>query len=211
MEQFGHLGWDEFWSRTEAILGDSSSPFNRKRFTVLAGQFGKDPSEVILDVLSTQGEDLFRPVVLNWIYSPEDTLKTFLWDHSMIGADAVSTSVDAGKELMSLHPRAWGTFPAAVRWFAKEGKHVSMEEMVRRMTSLSAAMVGMTDRGVLAEGMKADIVVFDSEKFTDKGTYENARQYAEGMVWVFVNGTLAIEKGIHTGRKGGRVLKRRAG
>ena len=206
---FGHSGWDEFCSRTETILGDSSSPYNRKRFTELARTHGKDASEVILDVLSAQGEDLFQPVALHWVYSQEDTLKTFLWDQSMIGADAVSTSVEARKELLSLHPRAWGTFPAALKQFAREGKHVTMEEMVRRMTSLPAAMLGLKDRGTLAEGMKADIAIFDNEKFTYKCTYEEPRQYAEGMNWVFVNGTQAIEKGRHTGLRAGKVLKKK--
>jgi N-acyl-D-aspartate/D-glutamate deacylase len=127
----------------------------------------------------------------------------------MIGADAASTSLEARKELLTLHPRAWGTFPAAIRQFAKEGGHVSMAEMVRRMTTLPAAMVGLKDRGTLAEGMKADIVIFDSEKFRDKCTYEAPRQYAEGMVWVFVNGVPAIAKGRHTGQKAGSVLKRK--
>jgi N-acyl-D-aspartate/D-glutamate deacylase len=207
--QFGHLGWNEFWSRTETILGDPSSPYNRKRFNELARTYGKDASEVILDILTAQGEDLFKPAVLHWIYSEEDTLKTFLWDQSMIGADAVSTSVEARKELLSLHPRAWGTFPSALKQFAREGKHVSMEEMVRRMTSLPAAMAGLKDRGTLAEGMKADIAIFDNEKFADKCTYDEPRQYAEGMEWVFVNGTQAIAQGRHTGLRAGKVLKKK--
>ena len=84
-----------------------------------------------------------------------------------------------------------------------------MEEMVRRMTSLPAAMLGLKDRGTLAEGMKADIAIFDNEKFTYKCTYEEPRQYAEGMNWVFVNGTQAIEKGRHTGLRAGKVLKKK--
>ena len=209
LEQFGHLGWNEFWSRTEAFLSDRSSPFNGKRFTELARASDKDPSDVLLDILCAEGEDLFRAVALHWIYTPEDTLKTFLWPYCMIGADAVSTSLEARKELMSLHPRAWGTFPAAIRQFAKEGGHVSISEMVRRMTTLPAAMVGLKERGTLAKGMKADVIVFDSEDFIDKTTYREPRQYAEGMVWVFVNGVPAIAKGKHTGRKAGSVLKRK--
>ena len=207
--QFDHLGWDEFWSRTEAILGDFSSPYSRKRFTELAKRFGKDASEVLLDMLCSEGEDLFKAVAIHWIYTPEDTLKTFSWPQTMIGADAVSTSIEARKELFSLHPRAWGSFPIAMKKFVREGKYVSIEEIIRKMTSLPANMVGLKDRGTLAEGMKADIAIFDMEKFTDKCTYENPRQYAEGMAWVLVNGVLAIEKGKHTGRKAGRVLKKK--
>ena len=192
-DQFSHAGWDEFWSRTETILDDSFSPYNRRPFTELAKTYGKDASEVILDVLSTQGEDLFKPVALFWVYSQEDTLKTFLWDHCMIGADAVSTTVDAGKELLSLHPRAWGTFPLTIKQFCRESNYMSIQEAVRRMTSLPATMVGLTDRGALAAGMKADVAIFDYDKFVDKCDYERPRQYAEGMRWVFVNGRSVIE------------------
>ncbi len=209
LEQFGHLGRNEFWSRTEAFLSDPSSPYNGKRLTELAGTSEKDPADVLLDMLCAEGEDLFKSVALHWIYTPEDTLETFLWPYCMIGADAASTSLEARKELLTLHPRAWGTFPAAIRQFAKEGGHVSMAEMVRRMTTLPTAMIGLKDRGTLAEGMKADIVIFDSEKFRDKCTYEAPRQYAEGMVWVFVNGVPAIAEGRHTGQKAGSVLKRK--
>lgn len=207
-DQFEHLGWDKFWSLTEAILSNASSPLDRKRFTELARTLKKDASEVLIDMLIADGEDLFKSAVLHWIYSPEDTLKTFLWPGAMIGADGVSTSVEAGTDPMSLHPRAWGTFPAAVKLFAREGRKVAMEEMIRRMTFLPANMIGLKDRGTIAIGMKADIVVFNSEKFTDKGTYENARQYSEGMEWVFVNGAPAIERRSHNGRKAGKVLKK---
>jgi N-acyl-D-amino-acid deacylase len=208
-DQFDHLGWNEFWSRSEAVPSDPSSPYSGKRFTELAKGSGKDPSEVFLDMLCSEGEDLFKALVILWVYTPEDTMKTFLWDQSMIGADAVSTSVDAKKGLLSLHPRAWGTFPAALKQFAREGRHVSIKEMVRRMTSLPAGMVGLKDRGTLAEGMKADIIIFDYDKFADKCTYEEPRQYAEGVRWVLVNGAGVIDEGKHTGLRAGSVLKKK--
>jgi N-acyl-D-amino-acid deacylase len=206
--QFDHLGWEEFWSRSQPLLRDPSSPFHGKRFHEMAQEARKDASEVLLDILHGEGADVFRAAVLMWIYTPEDTLRTFLWDHTMIGADGVSSSPEAASELMSLHPRSWGSFPAAIRQFAREGGHVSLEEAVRRMSSLPAAMLGLRDRGILAEGKHADVVVFDPTRFADKGTYENARQFAEGMAWVFVNGEVAMEDGVLTGTRGGRVLRR---
>ena len=77
------------------------------------------------------------------------------------------------------------------------------------MTSLPAAMVGLKDRGALAEGMKADVVIFDYNKFADKCTYEAPRQYAEGVRWVLVNGARVIDEGKHTGPRAGRVLKKK--
>jgi N-acyl-D-amino-acid deacylase len=206
--QFGHLGWDAFWSRNQPILGDCSSPFHGKRFHQIAQETGRDAFDVLLDILRQTGEEVFRTAVLMWIYSPEDTLRTFLWERTMVGADGVSTSADAAGQIMSLHPRAWGTFPAVLRQFAREGAHVSLEEAVRRMTSLPADMLGLRDRGTLAPGMKADVVVFHKERFTDRGTYEDARRYAEGMAWVLVNGVPAMEDGRITGRRAGRVLRR---
>jgi len=74
--QFDHLGWNEFWSRTEAVPSDPSSPYSRKRFTELAKTSGKDPSEVVLDMLCSEGEDLFKALIVWWIYTPEDTLRS---------------------------------------------------------------------------------------------------------------------------------------
>jgi N-acyl-D-amino-acid deacylase len=106
------------------------------------------------------------------------------------------------------HPRVYGTFPRVLGKYVREKKNISLEEAIRKMTSLPARRIGLRDRGVLAEGKAADIVVFNPATVTDRATYDNPRQYPIGIQHVIVNGVLSVEGGEHTGKLGGKVLKR---
>jgi N-acyl-D-amino-acid deacylase len=88
----------------------------------------------------------------------------------------------------------------------REEKIISLEEAVKRMTSLPAANLGLDQRGFLREGMFADVVVFDPKTIIDKATFEKPHQYAVGMKHVFVNGAQVLKDGEHTGAKPGRAL-----
>jgi N-acyl-D-aspartate/D-glutamate deacylase len=86
-------------------------------------------------------------------------------------------------------------------------KHVlTLPDAVRKMTSLSAAITGLTDRGLLRPGMAADITIFDPQTVSDKATFEDPAQYPVGIPYVIVNGEVVIDQGQHTGAKPGRVL-----
>jgi N-acyl-D-aspartate/D-glutamate deacylase len=85
---------------------------------------------------------------------------------------------------------------------------MSLEEAIRKMTSLPARRLGLKDRGVLAEGKAADLVVFDPDRVLDLATYENPRQYPVGIWNVIVNGVLTVDNGQYTGQRGGRVLRK---
>jgi N-acyl-D-amino-acid deacylase len=89
----------------------------------------------------------------------------------------------------------------------REEKLVALEEMIRRMTSLAAQKFQLKDRGLLKEGMAADIVIFDFNEVTDKATFENPHQYSAGFKYVLVNGQLVLENGVHNGTRSGRTLK----
>jgi N-acyl-D-aspartate/D-glutamate deacylase len=106
------------------------------------------------------------------------------------------------------HPRVYGTFPRVLAKYVRERKDMPLEEAIRKMTSLPARRLGLKDRGVLAEGKAADIVVFNPVAIADRATYEDPRQYPLGIRQVIVNGVLTAEGGQHTGKLGGRVLKR---
>ncbi|MCX5916092.1 MAG: D-aminoacylase, partial [Deltaproteobacteria bacterium] len=106
------------------------------------------------------------------------------------------------------HPRVYGTFPRVLGRYVRERKDMPLEEAIRKMTSLPARRLGLKDRGVLAEGKAADIVVFNPVAISDRATYEDPRQYPLGIRQVIVNGVLTVEGGQHTGKLGGRVLKR---
>jgi len=106
------------------------------------------------------------------------------------------------------HPRSFGTFPRVIRRHVREQKVLSLEEAVRKMTSLPAAALRRTDRGVLAEGLLANVVVFHAEQFTDKATYLEPQRYAEGVRYLLVNGSLAVDGGAPTAARAGRVIGR---
>jgi N-acyl-D-aspartate/D-glutamate deacylase len=92
--------------------------------------------------------------------------------------------------------------------FVREDAWLGLEEAVRKMTSAPADRLGLKDRGRLAEGMKADIVVFDPERVRSNATYEEPRRFPDGIEYVMVNGVVVVDRGEHTGALPGRVLRR---
>jgi dihydroorotase/N-acyl-D-amino-acid deacylase len=107
----------------------------------------------------------------------------------------------------SPHPRSYGTFVRVLGRYVREKKLLTLEEAVRKMTSLPAARVGLRDRGLLRPGMKADLVVFDPATVADAATFENPHQYAVGVSYVIVNGVVVVDDAKVTGARPGRVLR----
>lgn len=106
----------------------------------------------------------------------------------------------------SPHPRSYGTFARVLAVYARDKGLLTLEEAVRKMTSLPAWRLGLRDRGIIRPGMKADIAVFDPARVRDKATYENPHQYAEGFARVVVNGQVIFENGAMTAARPGRIL-----
>jgi len=104
------------------------------------------------------------------------------------------------------HPRSYGTFARVLGVYVREQKAIALEEAIRKMTSLPANRLRLTDRGVLRPGMKADIAVFDPARVKDTATYTAPHAYAEGFSMVIVNGQVAFENGEMTAARPGRVL-----
>ena len=106
-------------------------------------------------------------------------------------------------------PRTYGSFPRVLGEFVRDRALLGLEEAVRKMTSAPAARLGLPDRGRLADGYVADVVVFDPEVVATNATYEEPRRYPSGIEWVIVNGQVVVEEGRHTGATPGRVVRRR--
>ncbi|MDQ2955859.1 MAG: D-aminoacylase [Actinomycetota bacterium] len=122
-----------------------------------------------------------------------------------IGSDAESTSVEFGG---AVHPRAYGTFARVLGRYVREEAILSLPEAIRRMTSLPASVLRLRDRGRLAAGGYADVVVFDPLTITDHASYAEPHQYATGVRHVLVNGQVALRDGTATGALPGRALRR---
>jgi N-acyl-D-amino-acid deacylase len=135
--------------------------------------------------------------------SEEDVVRILKHQATMIASDGDVPQF--GKD--SPHPRAYGTFARVLGRYVREQKVLSLEEAVRKMTSMPAARVGLRDRGIIRPGMKADVVVFDPATIGDRATYEKPHQYAVGVSHVFVNGTAVIDDGKVTAARPGRVLR----
>ena len=107
----------------------------------------------------------------------------------------------------SPHPRTYGTFARVLGSYVRERNILSLEEAVRKMTSLPAQILSIKQRGLIKEGYYADITVFDSKTIIDNATFEDPHQYAEGIHSVIVNGVIVVEQGVHNGNKPGKVLR----
>lgn len=136
--------------------------------------------------------------------SEEDVERIFRQPFTMIAADGGVIGIKSDD---SPHPRSFGNNARVLGLYAREKKLVSLEEAVRKMTSLPAQTFGLWERGLLRPGFAADIVIFNEETINDRATFGQPKQYAEGIDYVLVNGQVVIEKGRHIGTRPGRILR----
>jgi len=204
---FRHLDADEFWPLNEVVLPDSNAAYHHSRIDAVARKTNLEPAEAMIEILARSGEKLFEVMVMQWIYSAEETRELFCWPHTMVGADGATSSLGCDPGPLSLHPRSWGTFPKIVGDYCKKSRLFSLEKMIHRMTGLPAAVMGIRDRGTLEQGKKADVVIFNLDELKDTATYTHPHQYAEGIKYVWVNGKMVVERGKPTHRRPGKVLK----
>jgi len=184
-----------YHSADTTLNGKNISEINK-----LKGRKGKmkEEAETILDMMMAGGAQM--------VYHSmnEDDVRAFMkYPFNMIGADGGVVVYGRGMP----HPRAYGTNARVLAKYVRDEKLVSLEEMIRRMTSLAAQKFQLKDRGLLKEGMAADIVIFDLNEVADKATFEQPHQFSAGFHYVLVNGQLVIENGKHTGVKSGTTLK----
>jgi N-acyl-D-amino-acid deacylase len=121
-----------------------------------------------------------------------------------IGSDgsALNVATAGGKP----HPRSYGTFSRVLGKYVRDEKNITLEDAVRKMTSLAAQQMGIRDRGIIREGMKADIIIFDPKTITDRSTFEQPHAYSEGVKYSIVNGKVVLDNGTHTGARPGRII-----
>src|SRR5438067_6492829 len=164
---------------------------------------GKDPIETIMDLLS---EDESRIDAMYFVMSEENVRKELAKPWISFGSDEASQAPENPFLKSNPHPRAYGNFARVLGKYSRDEKVLTMQEAVRRLSRLPATNLGLDHRGLLKEGMFADVVVFDPATITDHATFEKPHQYATGVKHVFVNGVQVLKDGEHTGATSGRAL-----
>lgn len=180
----------------------ADSTFNGKNISEINKLMGRKPkakeeAETILDMMDKGGAQMIYHTM-----NEKDVENIMKYPFNMGGADAGVPI--PGKSMP--HPRAYGSNARVLGKYVREEHIISLEEAIRRRTSLPAQKFHLKDRGLLKEGMAADIVIFDEKVVKDQATFENPHQYSVGFLYVIVNGDIEIDNGVHTGHKNGRCL-----
>jgi N-acyl-D-amino-acid deacylase len=170
----------------------------------IADESGQDYFETAVKIILDSEN---RTMMMGFGMEESSTEKILAHPRVMIASDAGSHAPYPPMDRSIAHPRAYGTFPRAIAKYVRERKICSLEEMIRKMTSMPADKLGFSDRGILAEGKTADIVIFDYKTIQDKATFTEPHQYPEGIPHVIVNGESVIYNGEHTGAMSGKVIK----
>jgi N-acyl-D-amino-acid deacylase len=154
----------------------------------------KDEAETIIQMMELGGAQMVYHGMQD-----KDVKNIMAYSFNMAASDAGIAVVGVSRP----HPRAYGTNARVLGKYVREEKVMSLEEAIRRMSSLPADKFNIKQRGLLKEGYFADIVVFDENEVIDMATFENPHQFSKGFKYVFVNGALTVENGIQNGvRKG---------
>jgi N-acyl-D-amino-acid deacylase len=204
--------WDNEWQEIagpEAILvsvvhNPKLLPLQGKTIADVAKLWNKDPIDTILDLLIE--DEAFTSVAVFGMSEPDVAL-ALAQPWVSICNDSQGTAPDGLLGGEHPHPRAYGTFPRILRKYVREENKLRLEEAIRKFTALPAQKLRLADRGVLKQGMWADVVIFDPAVIRDRATFENPNQLSEGMQYVLVNGVPVIESGKATDALPGKVLR----
>ena len=176
--------------------------YEGKRLDEIARMMGKDWAEVVIDLNVAEEARLEEILFL----MTEDNVRAQIRQPWMKwGIDA--SAQDPAQSTGMTHPRSYGDFPRLLGKYVREEHVISLEEAVRKSSSAVATRLSIADRGVLKEGMKADIVIFNASTIADRATFEQPHQLSVGIQTVLVNGVEVVRDGTHTGAKPGQVVR----
>jgi len=190
-----------------SVNADSLRKYQGKRLTEVAQMMGggRDAYDAAFDLLMN---DRGRTSAIYFSFN-EDALRLAMQKPWVaVGQDAGAVSPDSlGKWGERGHPRGFGTFPRILGRYVRQDSVITLEFAIRKMTSLAAQRVGLTERGLLRPGMYADITVFDPDAIIDNSTFEQPQQLSSGVSHVFVNGVAVLDDGKVTGALPGKALR----
>ena len=183
---------------------DSLKPLIGKTLSEVARARGKSPEETAMDLVIQDGT---RVDVAYFLMSEENIEKQIAKPWVSFGSDAGSQAPEGPFLKSNPHPRAYGNFARLLGKYVRDERVISLQEAIRRLTTLPAENLRLQRRGALTPGYYADVVVFDAAKIQDHATFEQPHQYATGVLHVFVNGGHVLKDGEHTGALPGRIVR----
>ena len=187
------------------VGSERNKRFEGKGIREIAETLGKDAVDAIMDLVL---EEKNQVGLLSFNSCDEDV--DFLLSHplGMIGSDGLAIAPYGRLGQGKPHPRYYGAYPRILGHYVRERGVLPLEAAIRKMTSMPAQRLGIRDRGLVREGMWADLCLFDPKTVIDRATYEDPHQYPEGIEYVFVNGRKVVERGEHTKALAGKVLRK---
>jgi N-acyl-D-amino-acid deacylase len=183
---------------------DRLKPLTGRTLASVAQERGASVEDTIIDLVI---EDNSRVEVVYFLMNEENIRRNLAWPYTMIGSDAPSQAPEGVFLLRSGHPRGYGNVARLFAHYVRDEHVLTLEEAIRRLTDLPAQQLRLRQRGRLAPGYAADVVVFDPATIEDHATYDQPQLYATGVRDVLVNGVLVLRDGEHTGARPGQVVR----
>ncbi len=183
---------------------DSLKYLTGKSLAEISKLRNKSPEETAMDLVVL---DDSRVATVYFLMSEENVKKQIALPFMTFNSDAESVAPEGVFLKSNPHPRAYGNFARLLGKYVREEKIISLQEAIRKLTSLPASNLKIQKRGSLEIGNFADVVVFDANKISDRATFDKPHQYSTGMIHVVVNGMQVLKDGEHTGAKAGRVVR----
>ena len=192
-------GWDSY----RILAAKKNTHLIGKIFSDIAEEQKRDPFDLAAELVIEEPDLLLSCGALSEDDMKEAMKNDWLMFSSDGGASAILTETEKPRYG---HPRSFGSQAKVLRKYVREEKVLTLENAIRKMTSLPASFLQITDRGVLMKGQKADIAIFDPETIQDNATYADARKYSTGTDYVIVNGKISVENGEYKGELNGKLL-----
>jgi dihydroorotase/N-acyl-D-amino-acid deacylase len=185
------------------VLNLALKGYEGKTVAEIARTEGKDPLDLLMDIVIADRANTGR---VTFSMSGEDVSTALAHPLVSIGTDSGAKAEDGVFSEEKSHPRAWGSVPRILGHYVRDEKLLTLEEAIRKMTTLPASRMGLADRGILRPGMAADITAFDPATVRERSTYADPVHYSEGIPYVVVNGQLVVDGGRITDARPGRAL-----
>ncbi len=187
-----------------SVLDPMFKHYEGKTIAQIAADEHKDPLDTLMDLV-VAGKDHVGAVYFTM--SEDDVKFAMQQPFVSVGTDAGAVNVQGPLSESKVHPRAYGTFPRILGRYVRDQRLLTLEQAIRKFTSLPAQRMGLRDRGILRTGAFADITIFDPSTVNDMATFENPHRPSVGIEYVIVNGVVSLEGGKVTGRLAGRPLR----